>query len=119
MITIEDYNLEIVIGDTFSKVITIYEDKAKTIPKDLTGYSFKCQVKSCRSSQDVILEFISPTTIDISMASIGKIILKASNTSTLALVPDVGFYDIKWIDTLLDVKTFLEGSVSIVDTITK
>jgi hypothetical protein len=114
-----DYNLEIIIGDTFAKTFTFYSDKAKTITKDLTGYSFKSQIRKCKSSSDVILEFESPATIDLSLANVGKIILRATDAVTGALAEQNAVYDLKWTDPSLNKLTVVEGRVVILEAVTK
>lgn len=112
-----DKNLEIIIGDTFSKSLTIKDSSDN--PFDLTGYSFKAQIRKCKNSSSVILEFISPTTINITLASIGQIILTASAASTGALAEQNGVYDLYWTDPSGNVRTILEGSVQIIERVTK
>lgn len=119
MSTAGDINLEIVIRDTFAKTFSFFEDEARTIVKDLTGYSFKAQIRKCKNSSTVILEFVSPTTIDITLASVGKIILKASSAVTGLLTEQNAVWDIHWVDPSSNTFTFLEGSVQILETTTK
>lgn len=112
-------NLTIPIGDTFSTALTFYSDEAKTQTIDVTGYTFKGQVRKCKNSSTVILEFVSPTTVDMTLASVGKVILKASAAVTGALAEENAVWDFKWTDTSGNVLTLIKGSVSIIETVTK
>ena len=65
--------LQIYIGKDYAKKFRIEDSDGNAI--DMTGYSFKGQVRACKSSATAIITFESPTSIDISDAVNGNIIL--------------------------------------------
>lgn len=105
------------IGKTFYKKLQFTSDGVT--PVDLTGYGFKMQIRRCKSSDDLIYELISPTSIDTGDAANGNIILNIPSVATSGFTAQNAVYDLQWTDTLGNISTKLEGDIQIVETVTK
>ena len=117
MAIIDKKTFTIRIGNDFYKLLQITLDG--TNPIDLTDYSFKMQIRGCKSDPNVIQELVSPSTIDISDAENGNIILTLSGAVTSALEERNAVYDLQWTTNLGKVETILEGNIKILETVTK
>jgi hypothetical protein len=116
MSNIDPLCLNIRIGDDFSKLLEITNKK---VPVDMTGYSFKMQIRKNKGDATAILTLVSPTNIDISDVANGNIIITISNAVTTTLVEQQAVYDLKWTTDLGIVTTILEGAVQIQQTVTE
>lgn len=111
-----DRPLQIYIGKDYGKLLTV-KDSARN-PRDMTGYSFKGQVRKCKSDTTALITFESPTSIDITNANIGQIILQLSNLETASLPEVNGVFDLEWATDAGDINIILEGRVTIIKTVT-
>jgi len=111
-------NLEIYIGDTFQKLLQFFEADGVT-PIDITGYSFKMQIRKCKDSPDVIAELNSPTEIELTDPTSGKITLKLNSATTSTLEEQNAVYGLNWTDLSPAIRTLVEGNIRIIETITK
>ena len=117
MATISKRTFVIRIGDDFSKLLQITSDG--TTPIDLTGYSFKMQIKKCRSDTTAIATLTSPGDIDISDAANGNIIIKIDHSVTETYQEQNAVYDLQWTTDSDIITTILEGNVEISQTVTE
>lgn len=109
--------LKIYIGKDFSKKFTFLD--SDEVPIDLTGYSFKAQVRECKTNSNAIITFESPTSINITDATNGNIVLILSDAETVLLQEQNAVFDLQWTTTLNITNTLVEGTVQIIETITK
>ena len=114
-------NYCVYIGDTLKATLTI-QDKVTGIPIDVSTYTFKMQIRSCKDNSVVIHELNSPNIaagIDTSNGANGVITLNISSTDTLTFSEQNAVYDLFWIDNLGDIKTIEVGNFQILERITK
>jgi hypothetical protein len=106
------------IGDDFRASLTIKQGNTVI---DLTGYSFKMQIRKCKSSTAIIHELNSPLAngIDITNAANGIITLVISSSITLTFNEQNAVYDLFWVDTSGEIKTISQGNFQILERITK
>lgn len=110
-------NYCVFIGDDFSSTLTLKQ--AGSII-DVTGYSFKMQIRKCKDSTTVLHELNSPAAngIDITNAANGIIILTIPSASTAALKQQNAVYDLFWTDTAGKKKTISQGNFQILSPVT-
>ena len=118
MATIDSKTFTIRIGNDFNKLLEIRQEDGVT-PIDVTGYSFKMQIKKCKDDDTAIATLTSPTDIDISDAANGNIIINISDTVTATYEEQNAVYDLQWTTDLGIVTTILEGDIQILQTVTK
>lgn len=109
--------LQIYIGKDYSKKFTVQDDNGNA--RDMSGYSFKAQIRKCKSNPSAIVTFESPTSIDISDVANGNIILKLTDVETGALSEVNGVFDLQWTTDTGDINIILEGRAQILETVTK
>ncbi len=112
-------NYCVYIGDTFKATLKI--EQAGTIV-DVSTYTFKMQIRSCKDSSVIIHELNSPTPasgIDTSNGTNGIIVLNISSTDTLTFSEQNAVYDLFWIDNAGEVKTIEKGNFQILERINK
>lgn len=105
------------IGNDFQKLLEIKDSNDVAI--DVTGYSFKMDIRKCKNDADVILSLTSPIDIDVSDAVNGNIVISISDTVTLNLNEGNAVYDLQWTTDLGIITTILEGNIQILETVTK
>ena len=113
-------NFCVYIGDDFIQELEI-KDKDTGLVIDVSGYTFKMQIRSCKDNAIIIHELNSPagSGIDISNGANGIIILTISKTDTLNFTEQNAVYDIYWTDDSGNIKTFVQGNFQILERITK
>ena len=111
-------NYCVFIGDDFRATLTITQNN---VAVDVTGYSFKMQIRKCKSSSIIVHELNSPAAsgIDISQAANGIITLTISSTDTINFAEQNAVYDLFWTDTSGEKKTISQGNFQIIERITK
>ena len=109
--------LQIYIGKDFSKSLTILDSDGS--PRDLTNYTFKAQIRNCKSNVNSIVTFQSPTSIDISNAANGEIILVLTDIETSTLQEINAVFDLQWTTEAGIINSIVEGNAQIIETITK
>jgi hypothetical protein len=111
-------NYCVYIGDDFKQPLEI---KQNGVLIDVSTYSFKMQIRSCKDNITVIHELSSPAAsgIDISNGANGVITLIISKTDTLNFSETNAVYDLIWIDGSGDIKTISKGNFQILERITK
>ena len=103
MITPASLNMTIYQGSTFYKRFTWKENRRD--PIDITGYTFRMQIRPTRDSDEVIDEFSSASgDFYIEDATNGVFVLELSHTKTESMDFDRGVFDIEC--------TFQDGRVS-------
>lgn len=116
--TAQDVTIKCKRGDTFSlDTIRFWSDAAKTIPIDISGDSFKMEVKD--SAGTVILTFITPDNftihdtneLDITMPGADMLIDSTDDTHPYV-------YDIEWTKSGGEIKTFMKGSFYVFQDVT-
>lgn len=113
------YNFTINQGSTFSRTITFYTDEARTIPKDMTGYTWDMQIRKSKNNSNYEIELTSENGgIDITNQAVGVIILNISAVNTTALNFIEGVYDLQSTNGAVVVRE-LEGIVKISKEVTK
>jgi hypothetical protein len=119
MVSIRKANYSVYIGDDFEATETIVDDQGNAV--DMTGYSFKMQIRTCKNSPTVIHELNSPAIngIDITNAASGIIVLSISSTDTLNFSEQNVVYDLFWTDDSGKIKTILQGNFLILERVTK
>lgn len=123
MAKITSYTYTIRIGDDFRQKLTL-KDKETGNPLNLSGYSFKMEIRECKSNLDPILTLESPIGIsgigiEIDDAINGNIFLIISKNITKDLTDTNAVYDLKWTTDVGQVTTILEGNIQILETVTK
>lgn len=109
--------LQIYIGKSYAIKLTIQDSDGNA--RDMTGYSFKGQIRKCKSDTTAIVTFESPTSIDISDAANGVIFLKLTDVETSTLPEINGVFDLQWTTDTGDVNIIIEGRAQILETVTK
>jgi hypothetical protein len=117
MANIQKLTLTARIGNDFVKLLNFVDQSGIAI--DMTGYSFKMQVRKCKSDTDTILSLVSPTDIDISDVANGNITINISDATTSTLEEQNAVYDLQWTTDAAITTTILEGNFQILETVTK
>ncbi len=117
MANIDSRTFTIRVGNDFSKLLEIRQED--DTPIDVTGYSFKMQIRKCRDDDVAIATLASPTDIDVTDAANGNIIINISDTVTATYEEQNAVYDLQWTTDLGIVTTILEGDIQILQTVTK
>ena len=112
-----DKPLQIYIGKDYSKLFTVEDSNGNA--RDMTGYSFKAQIRKCKSSTTAIVTFESPTSIDISDVANGNITLILTDVETGALDEVNGVFDLQWTTDTGDTNIIIQGKAQILETVTK
>ncbi len=110
------WNLKIAQGKTLNQQF-IY--KASGSPVDLTGYTARLQVRAGFDSPSAIINLTTENGGIALGGALGTITLNLSASSTAALSPLVGVYDLELISGSGVVKVLLEGSAIITQEATK
>jgi hypothetical protein len=93
-------------GRDYSKKFIIKDSAGVVI--DLSAYTFKAQAREDWAyGSDLIKEF----TIDSSGKASGEVIIKLTNTETLAITQDTGVYDLVLTDGSSIDETYVEGTI--------
>ncbi len=104
-------------GDTFRKSIEVEQNG---VLLDMTGYSFRMDVRGCINDTSTIIELTEANgRIDISLVDQGIVILIINDVDTLALNEQKAVYDLEWTDTNSDIRTILQGVIEILETVTR
>lgn len=109
-------------GATTVWTFIYYTDVARTVKKDLTGYTARMQVRDDHDSDTVILE-VTSTPVDgksIVLGDAAGTILVTVPAEVTALLPSpfLGVYDLELIKDGI-VERFLEGSIEITPEVTR
>jgi hypothetical protein len=113
-------NYCVYIGDDFRATLTVKLKGTDTVV-DMTGYSFKMQIRRCKDNDDLIHELSSPAPngIDITDAANGIIVLTIPSSVTLTIEEQNAVYDLYWVDTVGEIKTISRGSFRFLERVTK
>jgi hypothetical protein len=112
-------NIVINQGETFSYLIRVKEDG--TNPTDVTGYTFRGQVRRSYSDPTALITF--SFTIQDQVTKTGEVLWKLADGVTTAI--DLGgkvleaVYDVEMVDTASNVTRIAEGKVKITPEVTK
>lgn len=109
------YNLVIYQGDTFEEDFTFETEGATPTPINITGYSFRAQIRR-RASDDASLADFTTTITD---APGGIVQLSLTSEETADLDPGRAVWDLEWTDTLGRVKTHVAGRVRVKAQVTR
>jgi hypothetical protein len=105
------HNLTIYRDRDFSQVFYF---KSRGAALDLTGYSAAAQMRSAKDAADLIVNF--DVQID---PAIGKITIGLLHSQTIAMMSNMGFWDLVLTDTHGSRQNYIEGSVEVMGTITR
>ena len=113
------YNFTIEQGATYERTITFYTDEEMTLPKDMSGYAWRMQIRYSPFSTSKLLELTSENGgIVTTDQDEGIIVIKITATQTAALNFSEAFYDLESITGTTVVRE-LEGKVTLSREITK
>jgi hypothetical protein len=102
------YNIFLQRDTDYAETLTFYSDECMSSVIDLTGYTFKAEIKT------------SPTfAIDTSQASSGKIVLSLTDTELLAMASGDYFWDLRVTTDAGVVARWVGGTVKVSGTITR
>ena len=105
-------NLKIYRGETFNYVIAL---KSAGVAIDLTGCTLLAQCRD-KSTNAVVFTFVS--TLDVPSTA-GKFILNLSASASAALTPSRNlYYDVKITFPSSEIVRWVQGDVTILDTVT-
>ena len=118
------FDFEVYQGDTFQFDLIL---KAGDVPVDLTGWTVKAQIKNYGDNT-----LAATPALDTTIAAdptLGKIVIKLSDTGTSALAPTaiatdgmaVGEYkyDVQATDSYGNVRTFIGGKITVTEDVTE
>jgi hypothetical protein len=108
------YNLTVLIDTDFSQAVTFYSDCQRTQTLNVSGYTFKAQVRTSFTTA-VIFEFDISTT----NAATGQIVVSISAADTLALTAGAYVWDLRVTDGDGQVERWMEGNVTVTGTVTR
>lgn len=110
-------------GASFVFATKYWTDKARTIPKDLTGYTARMQIRDSYDSPDPVVDLTTEgqTGYNIELGDEeGTVIVRIPHTVTAALPARFkGVYDIELIDTGGEVERYLYGDVEVTPEVTR
>ena len=95
----------------------IYKDSNK-IPKILTSYTAKMQIRATHGSKDVLFELSTANSRIVITANDGKIELMIGNTLTSAMTFTKGVYDLELIDSGGSITRLIEGTITVTKNVT-
>ena len=108
------YDFDLEQGSSFSKQLTFYTDEAKTTPEDLSGSTWKMEIRN-NADSEIIHTLESPaadgTGIDITDQNVGVIILTLTAEETAAFDFTKAKYDIERINDTIITKP-MHGAIS-------
>ena len=105
------------IGDDYDLILDLKLNKQLI---DVTGYTFKMQIRNSLFDDSLVYELSSALgNIEILDAVNGKIVIRIANSVTSTFDDEQAYFDLKWTDTDAKVKTILKGQFKITQTITK
>jgi hypothetical protein len=105
-------------GATFSKVIKL---SAAGVPMNITGYTFRMQVRQSKSPTSPILVELTTANngiITTNPATLGEITLLLSATATASLNFPSSFYDLEMVNGSV-VTRLIEGSITLSKEVTQ
>lgn len=105
-------------GDSFLiETIRFWSDSAKTVPIDISGDSFKMEVKD--ANDVVILSFVTPTNFNIHDTNELDIVATGLQMEVEPNPEGEPYvYDVEWTKSTGEVKTFMKGNFTIEQDIT-
>lgn len=110
-------------GAKFTFATKYYTDKARTIPKDLTGYTARMQIRDSYDSPDPVVDLSTEgqTGYNIELGGEeGTVIVRIPHTVTASLPAHFkGVYDIELIDTGGEVERYIYGEVEVTPEVTR
>lgn len=108
-------NLKLYAGDAKTIQLRLWEDKEKTVPMNITGFTFKAQIRKERKSDDtskwevpVTPHIGTPTYIDVHFSK-----------ETTEVAPAACVWDIQVTDGLGNPMTWITGEVEIEKDVTR
>lgn len=114
------YDLTIPQGEDFLFPVVYYEDVAQQIPKNLTGYTARMQIRQTHDAATAIYTGQSPAGGITIVDAEGQININMTNAQTAAFpAPFRGFYDLELTDGAGKKRRVLEGRVTITPEVTK
>ena len=116
-ITPGNFNFTIYIGNTLNIPLT-WSDQTGT-PINNTGYSATLECRYNLTDSSPFLTLSSPSNGITLSGSTGIITLNANTSTTAALNAGIGLYDLQMTDTLGNVFTLLQGTVTVQEMITR
>jgi hypothetical protein len=109
------YNIFLQRDTDYAETLTFYSDECMSSVIDLTGYTFKAEIKASTSDSTVVETFA----IDTSQATSGKIILSLTDTELLAMASGDYFWDLRVTTDAGVVARWVGGTVKVSGTITR
>jgi hypothetical protein len=109
------YNIFLQRDTDYAETLTFYSDECMSSVIDLTGYTFRAEIKTS-ASESVASETFA---IDTSQASSGKIILSLTDTELLAMASGDYYWDLRVTTAAGVVARWVGGTVKVSGTITR
>lgn len=97
----------------WSQSLTLFTDKARTLPLDLTGYTVKAQLRATESSTSAKLADITATVA--APATVGRIDLALTQATIAAITAAEGWFDLLLVPSVGDPHRLCYGKMIIAD----
>lgn len=107
----DKFSWSIGIGNDFDKLLQFRDSNGNAI--DLTNYSFKLQIRKCRTDNETIATLQSPTDIDVSDAVNGNIIITITSAITSTFEEVNAVFDLQWVTDVGIISTVAAGNIQI------
>ena len=101
----------------FIATLTWYTDSAKTVVKDLTGFTGAMKIKKNLTATEIIELTTANSRITIAAPTTGVIVLSIDAADTATLVPDTYIYDLLMIKTG-ETQRLIQGTVAVDEAVT-
>jgi hypothetical protein len=109
------YNMVVQGGSDFRLNLTFYSDDKKTIPVNLSGYSFKAQIRKAAADVTPFATFSSAVT----NSGAGTASFWLTRAATAARANSAGIYDIRVTDPAGNIAYWIKGAVQFLATVTR
>lgn len=111
-------NITVYQGSDYRKVL-IFKDNSDNL-MDLTGYTFRGQVKVAYSDSLPVLSFAFTARDQVTEQGYADLVLAAADTAALSISKKTSYiYDMELVDPSGFVTRFLEGSLTLMPEVTK
>lgn len=112
------YNMVVPIGATFERSLTWYTDDAETLPRDLTGWSARLQVRKTAAASGTLLALTSASGITLGGVA-GTIAIEIAAATTAGIPPGTYRYDLEMVDPSGKVRRLMEGTIQFTYEVTR
>jgi hypothetical protein len=111
-------NLTVYQGATFQRALILKNESAALI--NLTGYTFRGQVKSAYSDASPTFSFVFTLRNQATDTGVVDMVLAAASTSAVSIIKKTSYlYDVEMVDAAGTVRRIVEGKLELFPEVTK